>query len=62
MIRVVFDTNVLVPALLQPKSVPADALILALSGQVQPCISNEVFAEYDEAIRRPHLKRPADVV
>ena len=62
MIRIVLDTNVLVSALLQPKSIPAEVLILAFSGQVQLCVSDDVFAEYDEVIRRPHLKRSADVV
>ena len=62
MIRVVIDTNILVSALLQPESLPAAVLMLALSGEVQLCVSDAVFAEYDEVIRRPRLKRPADVI
>src|ERR1700674_591577 len=62
MIRVVIDTNILVSALLQPKGLPAAVLMLALSGKVQLCVSDAVFAEYDEVIRRPHLKRPPDVI
>ncbi|MBZ5606928.1 MAG: putative toxin-antitoxin system toxin component, PIN family [Acidobacteriia bacterium] len=62
MIRVVIDTNILVSALLQPESLPAAVLMLALSGQVQLCLSEAVFAEYDEVLRRPRLKRPPDVV
>jgi len=62
MIRVVIDTNVLVSALLKPESLPAAVLMLALSGEVQLCVSNAVFAEYDEVIHRPHLKRPPDVI
>lgn len=62
MIRVVIDTNILVSALLQPESLPAAVLLLALSGQVQLCVSDAVFAEYDDVIRRPRLKRPLDVV
>lgn len=62
MIRVVIDTNVLVSALLQPESLPAAVLLPALSGEVQLCVSEAVFAEYDEVIRRPHLKRPPDVI
>ena len=62
MIRVVIDTNILVSALLQPEGLPAAVLMLALSGEVQLCVSNAVFAEYDEVIRRPHLKRPPDVI
>ena len=62
MIRVVIDTNILVSALLQPEGLPAAVLMLALSGEVRLCVSNAVFAEYDEVIRRPHLKRPPDVI
>jgi putative PIN family toxin of toxin-antitoxin system len=62
MIRVVIDTNILVSALLQPESLPAAVLTLGLSGKVQLCVSEAVFAEYDEVIRRPHLKRPPDVI
>ncbi len=62
MIRVVIDTNILVSALLQPDSLPAAVLMLALSGDVQWCVSDAVFAEYDEVIRRPRLKRPPDVI
>jgi putative PIN family toxin of toxin-antitoxin system len=62
MIRIVIDTNILVSALLQPESVPANVFMLALSGQVQLCLSDAVFAEYDEVIRRPHLKRSPDVI
>lgn len=35
MIRVVIDTNILVSPLLQPESLPAAVLMLALSGEVQ---------------------------
>src|SRR5271170_2348447 len=62
MIRVVIDTNILVSALLQPESLPAAVLMLALSGDVLLCVSDAVFAEYDEVIRRPHLKRSPDVI
>ncbi len=62
MIRVVIDTNVVVSALLQPEGLPAAVLMLALSGEIQLCISDDVFAEYDEVIRRPRLKRTTDVI
>ena len=39
MIRVVIDTNILVSALLQPEGLPAAVLMVALSGQVQLCVS-----------------------
>ena len=62
MIRVVIDTNILVSALLQPESLPAAVLTLALSGEVELFLSDAVFAEYDEVIRRPRLKRPPNVI
>ena len=62
MIRVVIDANILVSALLQPEGLPAAVLMLALSGEVQLCVSDAVFAEYTQVIRRPHLKRPPAVI
>src|SRR5260370_29346023 len=62
MIRVVIDTNMLASALLQPEGLPAAVMMLVLSGEAQLCVSDAVFAEYDEVIRRPHLKRPPDVI
>jgi len=62
MTRVVIDTNVLVSALLQPEGLPAAVLMRALSRQIQLCVSDAVFAEYDDVIRRPHLKRGPDVI
>src|ERR1700682_5680091 len=62
MIRVVIDTNILVCALLQPEALPAAVLMLTLSGEAQLCVSDAVFAQCKEVIRRPHLKRPPDVI
>jgi uncharacterized protein len=62
MIRVVIDTNILVSALLLPQSLPAVVVMLAVTGEVQLCMSDAIFAEYDEVIRRPHLKLPIEVV
>jgi putative PIN family toxin of toxin-antitoxin system len=62
MTRIVMDTNILVSALLKPESLPAAVLMLAASGEVQLCVSDDVFAEYDDVIRRKHLKRPLDVI
>ena len=36
--------------------------MLALSGEVPFCVSDAVFAEYTQVIRRPHLKRPPAVI
>lgn len=57
MIRVVLDTNIIVSALLQPLGPPAQVLLMAVDGSIQLCVSASVFAEYEEVIRRPRLRR-----
>lgn len=58
MIRVVLDTNILVSALLQPQGLPARIFLLAVTGTViQMCVSGQIYAEYDDVIRRPRLRR-----
>ncbi len=58
MIRVVIDTNVLISALLQPQGLPAQVLLATIAGpNARLCVSGEVYAEYEEVIRRPRLKR-----
>ena len=62
MIRVVLDTNISVSALLQPLGPPAQVFLLAVGGSIQLCLSGNVFAEYEEVIRRPRLRRDEQVV
>jgi putative PIN family toxin of toxin-antitoxin system len=58
MIRVVLDTNILVSALLQPQSLPARTFLLTLAGSTaQLCVSGDIYAEYEEVIRRPKFNR-----
>ncbi len=58
MIRVVVDTNILVSALLSPLGPPAQVFLMAiLEPDTQLCVSPDVFAEYDDVIRRPRLHR-----
>jgi predicted nucleic acid-binding protein len=47
MIRVVLDTNILVSALLQPQGL---------------CVSGDIYAEYEEVIRRPKFDRSEIVI
>lgn len=54
--RVVFDTNVIVSAVLVPSGTQASALLLALREQIAMYVSPPVLAEYDEVLRRPRLK------
>jgi uncharacterized protein len=62
MTRVVFDTNVIVSALLQPLGLPANVFRLVASGAVQLCVSGDVYAGYDEVIRRPRFARDEEVM
>jgi uncharacterized protein len=63
MIRVVLDTNILVSALLQPQGLPARAFLMALAGTTaQLCVSGDVYAEYEEVVRRPKFNRDEAVI
>jgi putative PIN family toxin of toxin-antitoxin system len=63
MIRVVLDTNILISALLQPKSLPARTFLTALAGtKAQLCVSGDIYAEYEEVIRRPKFNRSEVVI
>lgn len=58
MTRVVLDTNILVSALLSPQGPPAQVFLMSiLEPDTQLCVSGDVFAEYEEVIRRPRLNR-----
>jgi putative PIN family toxin of toxin-antitoxin system len=62
-IRVVLDTNVFVSALLQPHGFPARAFLIALAGTTaQLCVSGDIYAEYEEVIRRPKFDRSETVI
>lgn len=63
MIRVVLDTNILVSALLNPVGSPGRLFLMALvEPDVRLCVSADVFAEYEEVIRRPRLRRSEDQI
>jgi putative PIN family toxin of toxin-antitoxin system len=63
MIRVVLDTNILVFALLHPQGMPARILLIALAGTTaRLCVSGDIYAEYDEVIRRPKFNRGETVI
>ena len=56
MIRVVLDTNILVSALLQPQGVPAQTFLISLAGiTAKLCVSGNIYAEYEEVLRRAKL-------
>jgi uncharacterized protein len=56
-LRVVLDTNIIVSALLQPLGMPAQVFSLAATNVVRMCVTDAIFSEYDEVIRRPRFKR-----
>jgi putative PIN family toxin of toxin-antitoxin system len=60
--RAVYDTNVLVSALLKPGSLPSSLVSLAMTGVVQLCLSPATHAEYDEVIRRPRFAFSVEMV
>ena len=62
MIRVVLDTNIIVSALLQPLGPSAQIFVMSLGGSIELCVSGNVYAEYEEVIARPRLKRSTEVV
>jgi putative PIN family toxin of toxin-antitoxin system len=63
MIRVVLDTNILISALLQPQGLPARTFLMALAGTTaQLCVSGDVYAEYEEVIRRPKFNRSEMII
>jgi putative PIN family toxin of toxin-antitoxin system len=54
--------GVIVSALLQPLGPPAHVFSLAPGGSIQLCVSGEVYAEYEEVIRRPRFRRDENVI
>ena len=62
MIRVVLDTNIVVSALLQPLGPPARVFAFALGGLIQPCLSGDIYAEYEEVIARPRFGLDEDTI
>lgn len=55
MIKAVYDTNVVVSALLSPQGIPARILRLAVEGQIRLILSKKVLDEYSEVLKRPEL-------
>jgi putative PIN family toxin of toxin-antitoxin system len=58
MIRVVLDTNILISALLSPLGPPAQVFLMTLlDPDTQLCVSGEIYAEYEEVVRRSRFNR-----
>ena len=56
MLKVVFDTNVVVSAALYEKSLPALLLSLGLEDKVRFFVSPALLNEYEAVLRRPRFK------
>jgi uncharacterized protein len=56
MLKVVFDTNVIVSAALYEESLPALLLSLGLEDKVRFFVSPALFNEYERVLKRPRFK------
>jgi putative PIN family toxin of toxin-antitoxin system len=54
-VRVVLDTNILVSACWKPAGNEADVARLATTGQITPCVSTAILAEYRDVFSRRKL-------
>jgi putative PIN family toxin of toxin-antitoxin system len=62
MVKVVYDTNIIVSATLHKDGLPALLLSLALEEMVRLLISHPLLAEYEEVLKRPRFSlNPKDV-
>lgn len=53
LLKVVYDTNVIVSAILKPGSVPASVVTLGIERHVRLCLSPELLEEYTLVLQRP---------
>jgi putative PIN family toxin of toxin-antitoxin system len=51
--QAVYDTNVIISAILKPGSIPASLVSLAMRGEVRLFLSPALLAEYTEVVKRP---------
>jgi putative PIN family toxin of toxin-antitoxin system len=57
MLKLVIDTNVVISALLKPESNPALIMSLILRGDCRLCVTEKIFAEYEEVLGRGKFKK-----
>jgi uncharacterized protein len=62
MVRVVFDTNIVVSALLQPLGPSAQLLLLALNRSIQLCMTGSIYTEYEEVISHPRFQHSPEII
>jgi len=56
MLKAVYDTNIIVSAVLHKGRLPASLLSLALEGKVELFVSEELLKEYEGVLKRPKFK------
>ena len=56
MFKAVYDTNIIVSAVLHKDRLPASLLSLALEGKVRLFVSEELIREYEGVLKRPKFK------
>jgi putative PIN family toxin of toxin-antitoxin system len=56
MCKAVYDTNIIVSAVLHKDRLPTSLLSLALEGKVRLFVSEELLREYDGVLKRPEFK------
>jgi uncharacterized protein len=55
-LKVVYDTNVVVSAVLKPGSIPASLVALAMTKRVRLFLSPAILEEYTEVLKRPKFR------
>jgi len=60
--NLVFDTNIIVSALLSPHGLPASILNLVLKGNVKIVYDNNILSEYIDVLSREYLKINQEMV
>ena len=60
--QAVYDTNVIISAILKPGSIPASLVSLAMRGEVQLFLSPALLTEYIEVMKRPAFQFSAKSV
>lgn len=58
LLKIVFDTNVIVSATLKPEGLERTALIFGFTNFARFFYSKEILAEYEEVLNSPELKIP----
>lgn len=62
MLKVVFDTNIIVSALLVEEGLPALLLDLATNKKIQLCYSQALMIEYEEVLQREKFNLPKEKI